>query len=83
MVRTQIQLTPEQAAELKKRAAEQGLSLAELIRRGVDMYLQSAGSGVDEGERRRRAIQAAGRFGCGQKDLSTDHDRYLAEAYGQ
>jgi hypothetical protein len=32
-------------------------------------------------ERRRRAIAAVGRFRSGQKDISTHHDDYLAEAY--
>ena len=36
MIRTQIQLTEEQAQRLKTLAAEQGKSVAELIRQSVD-----------------------------------------------
>ena len=36
---------------------------------------------TDAAERRRRAIAAAGRFRSGGPDLSTDHDRYLEDAY--
>ena len=81
MVRTQIQLTDKQSRALKFMAAQQGKSVSELIRQSVDELLSSAGV-VDNAERRRRAIAAAGRFRSGHKDLSTDHDRYLAEDYG-
>ena len=77
MVRTQIQLTDEQASLLKKRAAEEGVSLAEIIRRGVDIYLQSTRAVSDE-IRRQRAIRAAGRFSSGRGDLAEGHDNYLS-----
>lgn len=80
MVRTQIQLTEDQSRALKLLAAHQGKSVAELIRQSVDQLVRSAGV-VDVEERRRRAIAAAGRFSSGHNDLSTDHDRYLAEDY--
>lgn len=38
---------------------------------------------TDIEERRRRAIAAAGRFHSGVVDLSSDHDRYLAEDYAE
>jgi hypothetical protein len=34
-------------------------------------------------ERRRRAIAAAGRFRSGAADLSSNHDRYLGEAFAE
>jgi metal-responsive CopG/Arc/MetJ family transcriptional regulator len=37
--------------------------------------------GVDDAERRRRAIAAAGQFRSGLSDVSSNHDRYLEEAY--
>lgn len=83
MVRTQVELTEEQAAALRKQAEAQGLSLPELIRRGIEVYLGSQQPGTPTQECRLRAIAAAGRFGSGQEDLSTHHDRYLAEQYGQ
>ncbi|MEE9167002.1 MAG: ribbon-helix-helix protein, CopG family [Candidatus Neomarinimicrobiota bacterium] len=82
MIRTQIQLTDEQATTLKRLAAERHESVAELIRRGVEILLRSISS-VGPDERRRRAIAVAGRFRSGRTDLSTQHDRHLAEAYGK
>lgn len=81
MVRTQIQLTEAQADALKRMAAERAVSLAALIREAVSGFLEGEHV-VDEGERRRRARSAAGRFRSGRGDLAAEHDRYLDEAYG-
>ena len=80
MIRTQIQLTQEQAQTLKAMAAARTSSVAALIRESVDLLIRQAG-GVDIAERKRRAIAAAGRFHSGQADISVEHDRHLAEAY--
>ena len=80
MIRTQIQLTEEQAKAIKTLAMKRNTSVAELIRRSVDELLQEA-VGTDIAERRRRALAAAGRFHSGKTDISTNHDDYLAEAY--
>ena len=80
MVRTQIQLSEEQARTLKDMAAKYDVSMAELIRQAVDDWLRSTET-VDREERKRRAIAAAGRFHSEVSDLSTAHDRYLAEAF--
>ena len=80
MFRTQIQLTQEQARSLKRLAARQGKSIAELIRISVDSMLR-ASSLIDPEEQRQRAIAAAGRLEGGDEDLSKEHDRYLSEAY--
>ncbi|MBC7106717.1 MAG: ribbon-helix-helix domain-containing protein [Firmicutes bacterium] len=82
MVRTQIQLTEEQFAALKALAAAQGISMAELIRRGVNLVLESPGQ-LSHAERIRRAIAVAGRFRSGLRDLSVRHDEYLAEAFAE
>lgn len=79
MVRTQIQLTEKQARSLKRLAVARQVSIAELIRRGVDTLLQSDSS-IDLDEKRRRAIAAAGRFRSGRHDISRKHDKYLVEA---
>ena len=81
MVRTQIQLSEEQSRRLRASDARQGISVAELIRRGVDAVLdrESARSGE---ELARKAIQAAGRFHSSHSDVSRRHDDYLSEAYG-
>jgi hypothetical protein len=80
MVRTQIQLTEEQSQALKRMAASEGKSIAELIRRSIDVMLRSK-SVISEDEKRQRAIAAAGIFSSEDVDLSTEHDRYLSEAY--
>jgi Ribbon-helix-helix protein, copG family len=82
MVRTQIQLTEEQAKALERLAAARQVSIAELIRQGVDTILRS-NTGIDLDEKRRRAIAAAGRFRSGKRDISGKHDKYLSEAIGQ
>ena len=80
MVRTQIQLTEEQSQALKRIAASEGKSIAELIRLSIDSMLRSR-STVSEDEKRQRAIAAAGKFSSDDKDLSNEHDRYLSEAF--
>jgi hypothetical protein len=80
MVRTQIQLTEEQAKALKELAANQHVSVAELIRRSVDALICSSAS-TDVRERRRRAMAASGRFRSGLPDIGINHDHYLAEDF--
>ena len=79
MIRTQIQLSEAQARRLKALAAERGVSVAELIRQGVDTLIPAGA--VDGEERRQRAMAAAGRFHSGQHDVSVQHDRHLAEVW--
>jgi hypothetical protein len=80
MIRTQVQLREEQMDALRERASESRVSIAELIRQAVDMLLESSGT-IDDAERRRRAIAAAGRFRSDVADVSANHDRYLVQAY--
>lgn len=80
MVRTQIQLTEDQAKALKKIAQSQHLSVAELIRRAVDTTIKSS-TVIDTGERHKRAMEIVGKFGSGKRDVSKRHDLYLTEAY--
>lgn len=80
MVRTQVQLTEEQARGLRQLAAERGVSVAELVREAVDLLVRS-GTAVLPAERQRRALQAIGRFASGLKDVSASHDEYLEETY--
>ena len=81
LVRTQIQLDERQAGRLKAIAASRGLSMAEWIRRAVDSALLTGGL-PDKEDQRRRAIAASGRFDSGVTDISVQHDKYLAEAFG-
>jgi predicted DNA-binding ribbon-helix-helix protein len=82
MVRTQIQLTAQQAKAIKKIARARHLSVAELIRQAVDNLIK-ASTVIDVEERRKRALDAAGRFHSGLRDLSTEHDKYLEEAFSK
>ncbi len=77
MIRTQIQLTEQQARELKALAAEQGISLAELIRRRVS---ERGRVTADTKARQQRFLALAGRYHSGLTDVSSEHDRHLAEA---
>jgi len=77
MIRTQIQLTDDQAQALKALSAKTGLSIAELVRRGLAPLLRDGLSEHDE--RARRAAAAVGRFHSGRDDISANHDRYLTD----
>lgn len=81
MVRTQIQITEEQARALKRLAAKEGKSVAELIRLSLDSMLRSGGI-KDEAGLRRTANAAAGKL-SGPENLVEKHDDYLAEAVNQ
>jgi len=80
MIRTQIQLTEAQAKAVKKAAMEEGTSVAEVIRRAVERMAEARPK-ISAQERVRRAIEIAGKFRSGKKDVSRKHDEYLAEAY--
>jgi hypothetical protein len=82
MIRTQVQLTEEQARALKDLAHREGKSVAELTRQAIDHWLRTV-SPVSPDERRKRAIAAAQGFHSGVTDLSERHDDYLAEIYAE
>jgi hypothetical protein len=82
MVRTQVQLSKPQWQALKRLAAERGVSLAEMVRQGVDAVLNECGES-EEREVRQRARLAAGALHGGPGDLARRHDDYLAEAYSE
>lgn len=80
MVRTQVQLTPQQAAALRERAASEKVSVSELIRRSVDALL-AHNQPDGRVERKQRASAAIGFLKDGPVDLAERHDEYLADAY--
>lgn len=82
MVRTQIQLTEQQANALKNLASSRHLSIAELIRQAVDTIIKS-NVVIDAEERRKRATDIVGRFSSAKHDISRKHDKYLAEAFAE
>ncbi len=81
MVRTQIQLTERQTRRLKALATRHGIAVAELIRRAID-HSVDADLLADEEEVRQRALRVVGKYTDTASDVSEEHDRYLAEAFG-
>ena len=79
MIRTQIQLTDRQSRDIRRLAVARGVSLAELIRQGVDMVLD-APSAESSRARMTAAMRAFGVFHSGTQDLATTHDESFAEA---
>lgn len=80
MIRTQIQLTDEQARAIKKIAAAKGVSVAEVIRRAVEGVIRSD-TRMGTEERQKRALDIVGKFKSGKRDVSKRHDAYLTDAY--
>jgi hypothetical protein len=80
MIRTQIQLTEAQIRNLRRVAREQGISLAETIRRLIDQGIEEAMP--DRGALYSRASTVIGAFrDDGASDVSEKHDEYLDGAY--
>lgn len=82
MIRTQIQLTEEQSTSLKKLAEQENVSVAELIRRSVDSYLQKRHV-ITEEERRQRLLSVIGIGKSRITDLAENHDKYLVDVYAE
>jgi plasmid stability protein len=76
MVRTQIQLTEQQARALRRVAARRGMSMAAVIRELVDQALATSFDAKIE-----RSLAAVGSFSSGVTTVSRDHDRELEEAF--
>lgn len=79
MIRTQVQFTEEQIEALRARAAREDVSVAELVRRAVEVWV---GTEASWNERKQRAIEVVGRFRSGHDDVARRHDDYLTEAFG-
>lgn len=82
MVRTQVQITEVQMRTLRRLAADRGVSVAALIREGVELLVRAA-ERPDDKRQRERALAVAGRFRSGRADLAAEHDRYLEDAYAE
>jgi predicted transcriptional regulator len=79
MVRTQIQLTEEQAKKLRELSAASRESVAALIRKAVDQFIISGKP--DRSTLYRQAKSVVGKHKCDTGDVSIHHDRYLEEAF--
>ena len=86
MVRTMIQLTEQQVKALKAMAKARKTSVAKLVRESVSLYVASSvQTSLQDRRKRANAIRSiAGKYRDiqGAKDLSTNHDKYLDEAFG-
>ena len=80
MVRTQIQLPETQVATLKRLSALHHTSMAELVRRAIDLFTSSPEIGATT-DRKKRALTVAGKFHSGSADVSARHDEYLTDAF--
>lgn len=80
MLRIQAQLTEDQAKRLKELARSEGVSVAELLRRGADLVLVHGARDTHE-DRKRRALDVIGAFHGGPGDVAERHDDYLDAAY--
>jgi hypothetical protein len=78
--RTQISLTATQARRLRQMARRRRTSMAALIRDAVDRVYPESSGRDDAWE---RALGSVGRYRSGQADVSTEHDRDLADAFGE
>jgi hypothetical protein len=79
MVRTMIQLTEQQSADLRELAAREGTSVAEMVRRAVDRILADAA--LPPKKSRLEALTVAGLFDSGSPGIARHHDDELAAAY--
>ncbi len=79
MIRTQIQLTEEQAKRLREMALESHESIASLIRRAVDQLLLTGKR--DRSDLFRIAESVVGKYKTDKDDISVKHDRYLDEDF--
>jgi len=82
MIKTQVQLPEDDLAELRRLAAEEGVSVSELVRRGVKQVLDAKRKPSRE-ELWERASRVIGKYRSGKSDIAQRHDDYLAEAYGE
>ena len=81
MVRTQIQLTKKQMERLKEYAAHKGVSLAEIIRRSVDLFFKIENEREEKDKLYLKARETAGKYDSRITDLAKNHDRYLQENF--
>jgi hypothetical protein len=81
-VRAQIQFYPEQLSQIRDLAGAAGVSVAEVVRRSVDYYIEQHAATGGARAARLQAAEVAGRYGSGRDDTSERHDDALAEVFG-
>jgi hypothetical protein len=80
MIRTQIQLTEDQAQKLKELSRSSDQSVASLIRYAIDRFLSTGKP--NRAMQYRQALELAGKYQTPQSDIAVNHDRYLGESFG-
>jgi hypothetical protein len=80
MVRTQIQLTEDQARKLRELSIASNESVASLIRNAIDRFL--ATGKPNRSAQYRQALSLAGKYKTEHSNTAVEHDRYLEEAFG-
>jgi hypothetical protein len=81
MVRTQLQLTDEQAKALREVAAREGRSMADLVREGLDLlFARRRRALVSRAELVERSLAVVGRYRSGRSDFGRQHDEAFADA---
>jgi hypothetical protein len=80
MERTQISLTSAQARRLRLLARRRRTSMASLIRQAVERAYPEPAAEDDPWD---RALRSLGRHRSGRSDVSLEHDRELADAFGE
>lgn len=81
MIRTQVQLTEQQIRQLRKVAARDGVSIAEVIRRCIDRGIGDRLGDSDAAYE--AALRCVGSFRDRDEasDVAAEHDRYLEDAF--
>ena len=72
MIRTQVSLTEEQMARLRREARRRGVSLAAVVRDAVDRSVPD--DELARVDRLERALRAAGSVASGTGDVAAHHD---------
>ncbi len=80
MVRTQIQLTEDQARKLRELSLSSNESVASLIRNAIDRFLITGKP--NRTAQYRQALSLVGKYKTDQPDISIEHDRYLEGVFG-
>jgi hypothetical protein len=81
MLRTTVQLEEDQMEWLRANASARGVSVPQLIRVMINFY--RIHTEKFSRNRKRKALEAIGRFSSETPDVSIQHDHYLAEAYAK
>ena len=81
MIRTEIQLSPEQYERLKELAARESKSVSQLVREGVDRLL--AAERNETAWDRFMAAAGSCRAADDATDVSARHDAYLSDAFSR